>query len=172
MDRSDIGCLSGSLDPKLLIFLVSYHLKMVLVDTQAVVAHVVDLFLTRNESVLVGECDYVNSHSLSVKRHSGVSTSSAISGMGASPDVTRAGYFIDLESHVDNQDVRGDFPPDVGASAHQSVPMKSGWLCKARNGIETDLVASQPKKKSRHGREHHSMATCKALGLHSKDASS
>lgn len=120
MDRSDIRCLSGSLDPKLLIFLVSYHLKMVLVDTQAVVAHVVDLLLARNESVLVGECDYVNSHSLSVKRHSGVSTPSAISGMGASPDVTRTGHAIDLESHVNNGNVRQDFLSDVTSSAHDA----------------------------------------------------
>ena len=93
---------------------------MVLVDTQAVVAHVVDLLLARNESVLVGECDYVNSHSLSVKRHSGVSTPSAISGMGASPDVTRTGHAIDLESHVDNRDVGRDLLPDVSPSAHGS----------------------------------------------------
>ena len=91
---------------------------MDLVDTQAVVAHVVDLLLARNEAVLVGECDYVNSHSLSVKRHSGVSTPSAISGMGASPDVTRTGHAIDLESHVDNRDVGGNLPPDVSPSAH------------------------------------------------------
>ena len=103
-----------------MIFLVSHHLKMILVDTQAVVAHVVDLFLARNEAVLVSECDYVNSHSLSVKRHSGVSTPSAFSGMGTSPDVTRTGHAIDLESHVDNRDVGGDLPPDVSPSAHGS----------------------------------------------------
>ncbi len=93
---------------------------MVFVDTQADVAHVVDLLLTRNESVFVGECDYVNSYSLSVKRHSGVSTPSAISGMGSSPDVTRTGYTIDLESHVDNRDVGRDLLPNISPSAHGS----------------------------------------------------
>lgn len=77
MGRSDIRCLSGSLDPKLLIFLVSYHLKMVLVDTQAVVAHVVDLFLARNESVFVGEGNNVNRYGLSVKGHPRVATTPA-----------------------------------------------------------------------------------------------
>lgn len=99
---------------------MSHHLKMVLVDTQADVTHVVDLFLARNESVLVGECNYVNSYSLSVKRHSGVSTPSAISGMGASPDVTRTGHAIDLESHVDNRDIGRDLLSDVSPSAHGS----------------------------------------------------
>ena len=49
------GILFSSECSELLVFLVSDHLKMDFVDTQAVIALVVDLFLSRNETVLVRE---------------------------------------------------------------------------------------------------------------------
>lgn len=101
-----------------MVLLVSHHLKMVLIDTQAVVAHVVDLLLARNESILVGESNNVNGYSLTVKRHPGVSTSTTISRMGTSPDMTWTWHTIDLESHVDNRDIGRDFLPNISSSAH------------------------------------------------------
>ena len=134
-----IDFLLGSLISQLLVFLVCDHLKMILIDTQAVVTHVVDLFFPRNESVLVGEGNYVNSHSLSVKRHSWVATTTALTRMGASPDMTWTGYTIDLESHVDNRDVGRNLLPDVISPAHGLQLCDSNTLALERTDVATIL---------------------------------
>ena len=93
---------------------------MVWIDTHTIVAHVVDLFLARNESILVGKSNNVNGYGLTVKTHTEVSTTSTISRMGASPDMTWTWHTIDLESHVDDRDVGRDFLPNISSSAHGS----------------------------------------------------
>ena len=62
-----VVCLSlGSLGSKSLVFLVSYHLKMVFVNTQAIVAPMVDLFLSWDETEVVGIHYEMNSNGLTV----------------------------------------------------------------------------------------------------------
>ena len=100
------------MDPKLLISLVSYHLKMVLINTHAVVTHVVDLFLPRNKTVLVSESYNVNSNCLSVKRHPRVSTTTTSPRMGTLPDVTGTGCAVDHETSELNDDIRHDLVLD------------------------------------------------------------
>jgi hypothetical protein len=65
------------LDPEFLVPLVGNHLKMLIIHTHALIAHVVNLFLSGDESVLVGEGHNVNCDRLSVKAHPWVATSSA-----------------------------------------------------------------------------------------------
>ena len=77
LSKNCIGFLSGSLGPEFLILLVSDHLKMIRIDTQAIVALVVDLLLARNKAIVVDEGYNVNCHCLPVKAHTRVATTSA-----------------------------------------------------------------------------------------------
>ena len=72
-----MGFLSGSLDPKFLVPLMGYHLKMLFIHTHALIAHVVNLFFSGDESVLVGEGHNVNCDRLTIKAHPWVATPSA-----------------------------------------------------------------------------------------------
>jgi hypothetical protein len=98
---------------------------MVFVYAQAVVALVVDLLLPRDETEVVGINHEMNSNGLTVETHSWIPTTSSFARMGSSPNMTRAGKTLNLETKMDNIHVGFDLGKDLLPSAHQRFSRSS-----------------------------------------------
>ena len=97
-----MGFFLGSSSSKLLVFPMGHHLKVILVHTQPVVAPMVNLFLSRNETEMVGINHEMNSNGLTVQAHSWIPTTSSIAGVRTLPDVTRVWDPVNLETKMDD----------------------------------------------------------------------
>jgi len=67
--------------PSPLVFFVSDHLKMIRIDTHAIAAQVVDLFLAGNVAMDMSIHDTMDSYSLSVEAHARITSTSSVTGM-------------------------------------------------------------------------------------------
>ena len=92
---------------------------MVFIYAQSVVALVVDLFLPRDETEVVGINHEMNCNGLTVETHPGIPTTSSFTRMGSGPNMTRAGKILKFETKMDNIHVGLDLGKDLLPSAHQ-----------------------------------------------------
>lgn len=100
---------------------MGHHLKVILVDTQAVVAPVVNLLLSRDETKMVGIDHEMNCNGLTVQAHSWIPTTSAIPGIRPLPDVAGIWGSFDLETKMDDFHLGSDPSEDVFTPAHDQI---------------------------------------------------
>lgn len=100
---------------------MTYHLKMVRVDTQSVVAPMVNLFLPWDETVVVGEYHKMDCNGLTVQAHSRVPTTSTITGVWSLPSMAGTWNSIDLKTEMDDFYPVLDLGDDVVSTAHGQV---------------------------------------------------
>jgi len=94
---------------------------MVFVHTQAVVALVVNLFLPRDETEMVGIDHQMNCDGLTIETHPWIPTTSSIPGIRTLPDVTGIWDSFDLETKVNDFHLGSDPSEDVFSAAHGQI---------------------------------------------------
>ena len=85
-----------------LVLLVRDHLKMIRVTAETIIAQMVDLFLGRYISKIVGENHYMDSYRGPIEGHAAIATGSSIAGGWPLPDMAGARKSIYLITQVDN----------------------------------------------------------------------
>ena len=81
----------------------------------------VNLFLSRNETEMVGINHEMNSNGLTVQAHSWIPTTSSIAGVRTLPDVTGIWDPIDLETKMDDFHLGQDLGDDNLSPAHSQI---------------------------------------------------
>lgn len=101
-----------------LVLFMSHHFKMSFINTTPIIAQVVYLFLSGDESIFVHPHDYMYSNSLSRKRHTRITTSTSRSRITTLSFMTRGRYTVDFKSTMYNFDIAYHFVEYFSTTAH------------------------------------------------------